>query len=76
MLRARRDHGRQSTQTRLAERQRWQHHRTARLTEPGSGAPITLEPYLMELEQLAGEYKDDANKQAILRALFQYAENL
>lgn len=58
------------------ELQRWQHHRSARLTETGSGASMTMEPYLMELEQLAGQHKDDANKQAILRALFQYAENL
>ncbi|WP_018981440.1 exodeoxyribonuclease I [Salinimonas chungwhensis] len=59
-----------------SEVQRWQNHRTARLTDPDSVASITLEPYLMEIEQLAAQSPDDANKQAILRALYQYAENL
>lgn len=58
------------------EMQRWQAHRRARLTEADSPATITLEPYLMELEQLASRHAQDAEKQAILRALYQYAENL
>ncbi len=58
------------------ETQRWQHHRQARLTDPASEASITLEPYLLRLEQLAQEHRDDPNKQGILRALYQYAQNL
>ncbi|GFD89041.1 exodeoxyribonuclease I [Tenacibaculum sp. KUL152] len=55
---------------------RWQHHRQARLTDPNSHGSITIEQYMMRLEQLAHEHHDNPEKQAILRALFQYAENL
>ncbi len=59
-----------------SEMTRWQHHRRSRLTDSDSPASITMEAYLLTLEQLAHEYSDDPNKQAILRALYQYAENL
>ncbi|AXR06265.1 exodeoxyribonuclease I [Salinimonas sediminis] len=59
-----------------SEMQRWHAHRQARLTEPDSAASITLAPYLEQIEQLAQQPDIDANKQAILRALYQYAENL
>ena len=58
------------------EMQKWQHHRQARLTDMAFHGSITLEPYMMKLEQLAHQYHDDPAKQAILRALYQYAENL
>jgi exodeoxyribonuclease-1 len=55
---------------------RWQHHRQARLTDQSSHGSITLESYMMRLEHLAHEHNDNPEKQAILRALYQYAENL
>ncbi|WP_218353604.1 exodeoxyribonuclease I [Alteromonas lipotrueiana] len=58
------------------ELQRWHNHRKARLTEPDSPASITLAPYLEEIERLANQSNLDPNKQAILRALYHYAENL
>lgn len=54
----------------------WQHHRQARLTDPAFNGSITIESYLIRLEQLAHEHADNPEKQAILRALYQYAENL
>ncbi|GEA11298.1 exodeoxyribonuclease I [Alteromonas sp. KUL49] len=59
-----------------SEMTRWQHHRRSRLTDADSQASITMESYLLTLEKLAHEHSDDPNKQAILRALYQYAENL
>lgn len=58
------------------EMTRWQHHRQARLTDPAFNGSITLESYMMKLEQLAHEHSDNPEKQAILRALYQYAQNL
>jgi exodeoxyribonuclease-1 len=58
------------------EMTRWQRHRHARLTDASSSGSITLDTYLVKLEQLAHEYSDNPDKQAILRALYQYAENL
>lgn len=58
------------------EMTRWQRHRQSRLTDTSSNGSITLDTYLVKLEQLAHEHSDNPDKQAILRALFQYAENL
>lgn len=58
------------------EMMRWQRHRQARLSDPASPASITLEPFMLKLEQLAHEHADNPEKQAILRALYQYAKNL
>jgi len=58
------------------EMTRWQRHRHARLTDASSNGSIILDTYLVKLEQLAHEYSDNPDKQAILRALYQYAENL
>lgn len=55
---------------------KWQRHRQERLTDSTSPASITLEHYMSTLERLAHEHVDNAEKQAILRALYQYAENL
>ncbi|WP_372620609.1 exodeoxyribonuclease I [Alteromonas stellipolaris] len=55
---------------------KWQRHRQERLTDSTSPASITLEHYMSTLERLAHEHVDNPEKQAILRALFQYAENL
>ncbi|NMH58724.1 exodeoxyribonuclease I [Alteromonas ponticola] len=59
-----------------AEVQRWQAHRRERLTDGHAAGSITLEPYLVELEQLAVLHRDNPERMAILRALYQYAENL
>lgn len=58
------------------EVQRWQIHRQYRLTDRNSPSSITLETYLLELEGLIETHREDPNKQAILRALYQYAQNL
>ncbi|WP_026375051.1 exodeoxyribonuclease I [Aestuariibacter salexigens] len=58
------------------EAQRWQQHRQARLIDGEKGASIALAEFQHELTKLAETYRDDANKQAILRALYQYAQNL
>ncbi|NVK55368.1 MAG: exodeoxyribonuclease I [Alteromonadaceae bacterium] len=58
------------------ESQRWQQHRQFRLTAPDSPASITLDSYLMELEQLAQQYATHSQNKAILKALFDYAQNL
>ena len=58
------------------EMTKWQYHRQARLTDPDFHGSITLETYMMRLESLAHEHSDNPEKQAILRALYQYAENL
>ncbi|QJR79481.1 exodeoxyribonuclease I [Alteromonas pelagimontana] len=58
------------------ETRRWQAHRKARLTDNTSPASVTLETYLLTIEQLAQRYNGDVKKQGILRALYQYAENL
>ena len=55
---------------------KWQQHRQARLTDASSPASITLEAYMLTLERLAHEHADNPDHQAILRALFQYAQNL
>ena len=60
----------------LRQMTKWQRHRQARLTDAQSPASITLEPYMLRLEQLAQVHSDNPEKQAILRALYQYAENL
>ncbi|QPG04497.1 exodeoxyribonuclease I [Salinimonas marina] len=59
-----------------SELQRWHSHRQFRLTDPESPASITLAAYLEEIERLSVEHSSDPNKQAILRALYHYAENL
>ncbi len=58
------------------EMTKWQYHRQARLTDSAFGGSITLENYMMRLEALAHEHSDNPDKQAILRALYQYAKNL
>ena len=58
------------------EMTKWQYHRQARLTDQAFGGSITLESYMMRLESLAHEHSDNPDKQAILRALYQYAKNL
>ncbi len=58
------------------EMHRWQAHRQYRLTDKDSPATVTLELFMMELETLAHEHQNDPNRQAILRALYQYAQNL
>ena len=58
------------------EAQKWQRHRQERLSDPSSPTSITLEPYLVQLETLLDEYRDDAVKTSILKDLFDYAKNL
>ncbi|GAB5378896.1 MAG: exodeoxyribonuclease I [Aliiglaciecola sp.] len=54
----------------------WQKHRQHRLADPESTASIGLDEYIMQIEQLSTEHQNNPEKQAILRALYQYAENL
>jgi len=58
------------------EMMKWQHHRQAILTDATSPSAMTLDVYMVKLEQLAHDHSDNPEKQAILRALYQYAENL
>lgn len=58
------------------EAQKWQRHRQERLSDPSSPSSITLEPYLVELESLFEEYRDNSHKTRILKDLFEYAKNL
>ncbi|MBT0587231.1 exodeoxyribonuclease I [Alteromonas sp. SM 2104] len=59
-----------------SELERWQAFRQARLFEPDSPNGINAGQYMQEIELLAERTKGDANKQAILRALVEYAQNL
>ena len=58
------------------ESQRWQQHRQFRLTAPDSPASITIDAYLLELEQLAMQHAENNEHKAILKALYDYAQNL
>lgn len=55
---------------------KWQQHRKMRLMDPQSPASIKLPEYFQELEQLSIEYANNANKLAIITALYKYAQNL
>jgi len=55
-LRARNFPGTLSTE----EQQRWQEWRYRRLTDPGAGASITLEPYFEQIAALRGQFPDKA----------------
>ena len=59
-----------------ADMVKWQRHREYRLTDPNSPASIKMNEYMMQLEQLAQQHHNNPQKQAIIRALFQYAEGL
>lgn len=58
------------------EIEKWQIHRKNRLLDPSSSASIKLPEYFVQLEQLAMENADNPEKLAIVKALYQYAENL
>lgn len=58
------------------EIQRWQTHRKQRFLEPDSVAGINLDNYLQKLEVLSQTYQYSKDKMPLLRALYQYAENL
>lgn len=55
---------------------KWQRHREYRLTDPSSPASIKMTDYMMQLEQLAQSHHSNPEKQAIIRALYQYAQGL
>jgi exodeoxyribonuclease I len=55
---------------------RWQQHRLYRLNDPASTASIKLPEYLLQLEQLSQTHQNNPDKLAIIRALYNYAENL
>ncbi|WJG07864.1 exodeoxyribonuclease I [Aliiglaciecola sp. LCG003] len=59
-----------------AEVLKWQRHREYRLTDPDSPASIKLSEYIQQLEVLSEANQNNPDKQAILRALYDYAENL
>lgn len=52
------------------EQQRWLRHRAARFT------PEFLQAYAQELEMLYGQYEGDNEKIALLRALYQYVQDV
>lgn len=58
------------------EMQRWQRHRQYRLTEAESGASIILSEFIQRLEVLAEQHANQPEKLALLKALYQYAEQL
>lgn len=53
-----------------AEQERWLQHRRNVFT------PEYLQAYAQELEMLYGEYEGNAEKQALLKALYQYAQEI
>ncbi|WP_088328437.1 exodeoxyribonuclease I [Lacimicrobium sp. SS2-24] len=59
-----------------SELEQWQRHRQFRLLDPDSPGSIKMPEYLQEIERLAELHRQDANKLAILRALYQYAQNI
>lgn len=58
------------------ETQRWQRHRQFRLMDDSSPASIKLTEYMQQLEQLNQQYSQNPDRLAILKALYQYAQNL
>ncbi|WP_313471136.1 exodeoxyribonuclease I [Atlantibacter hermannii] len=52
------------------EQQRWLRHRQARFT------PEFLQAYAQELEMLYGQYEEDKEKIGLLRALYQYVQDV
>jgi exodeoxyribonuclease I len=59
-----------------SELEQWQRHRQFRLLDPDSPGSITMQEYLQEIERLTELNAQDANKLAILRALYQYAQSI
>lgn len=58
------------------EMQKWQRHRYYKLHDASSPASIKLEEFGLQLEHLSREYQNDSKKLAILKNLYQYAEQL
>lgn len=58
------------------ELEQWQRHRQFRLLDPDSPGSIKMQEYLQEIERLGELNAQDANKLAILRALYQYAQSI
>lgn len=58
------------------EMQKWQHHRQQRLMDQDSAASITMPQFMQELELLANDHSQDANKLAIIKALYQYGQQM
>lgn len=56
--------------------QQWQHHRQQRLIDPNPICSISLPQYMQELELLAESNQQDANKLAIIKALYQYGQQI
>ena len=57
------------------ERRRWEAHRVARLMD-GQGGAMTLARFLARIDELAAEREDDDRAQALLGALYDYAEEI
>jgi exodeoxyribonuclease-1 len=58
------------------EREEWDAYRLQSLTEPGSGASVTLDAYHERLVALRGESSDDPERLALLDDLEQWADRL
>jgi exodeoxyribonuclease-1 len=59
-----------------AEVDRWQQYRKFRLLEADSPASIKLPEYLQQLEDLSNLHRQNPQKLAILKALYNYAQDL
>lgn len=58
------------------EMQKWQRHRYYKLHDASSPASITMDEFVLQLENLSMEYQNDAKKITILKNLYQYAEQM
>ena len=59
-----------------AEIERWQRYRQFKFFDEESPASIKMPEFLMQLEQLSVEYARNPDKLVILKALYNYAQNL
>lgn len=58
------------------ELEKWQRHRQYRLTDPDSPSSLTINDYLLEVEQLVAENSNHPQKLRLLKDLYQYAQQL
>ena len=57
-----------------AEQQQWQQYCSHKLQHGGKGI-LSMEEFMLKLENLAYEYESNDNKLSILKALYQYVQN-
>ncbi|MCF2946920.1 exodeoxyribonuclease I [Paraglaciecola aquimarina] len=59
-----------------AETEKWQRYRQVKLTDESSNASMNLPEFLQQIEHLSNEYANHPEKLNILKALYNYANNL